>query len=99
MHGDGEAPQVLALGPSHVLAGCLRLADALDRSHRQIVQEVSVRRMRGTLRVRAEAVGDAELELWGVTRRTRLLESVLGCRVAVEVARTEAAPVGALAAG
>ena len=67
-----------------VLAGFLRLADALDRSHRQVVKTLAVSERAGVLRIRAEALGDSELETWGVERRTRLLEQVLGLRVRVE---------------
>jgi len=67
-----------------VLAGCLRLADVLDRSHRQVVRGVVVSERAGRLRVRVEAEGDCELELWGAPRRTQLLEEALGLGVRVE---------------
>jgi exopolyphosphatase/guanosine-5'-triphosphate,3'-diphosphate pyrophosphatase len=67
-----------------VLAACLRLADALDRSHRQVVRRLDVIRERGTVRVACEVEGDAELELWGAARRRKLLESVMDCAVSVE---------------
>jgi exopolyphosphatase/guanosine-5'-triphosphate,3'-diphosphate pyrophosphatase len=68
-----------------VLAGLLRIADALDRGHRQVVSAVHVSDRRGTVRIRCQAEGDCELELWGVPRRARLLEDVLGVRVKMDV--------------
>ena len=73
-----------------VLAGCLRVADVLDRSHRQVVRSLVVSEVSGRLRIRAEAEGDHELELWGAPRRTQLLEEALGLAVRVEAAAVEA---------
>jgi exopolyphosphatase/guanosine-5'-triphosphate,3'-diphosphate pyrophosphatase len=73
-----------------VLAGCLRLADVLDRSHRQVVRGLAVSERSGLLRIRAEAEGDCELELWGAPRRTQLLEEALGLAVRVEAVAVEA---------
>jgi exopolyphosphatase/guanosine-5'-triphosphate,3'-diphosphate pyrophosphatase len=67
-----------------VLAGCLRVADALDRSHSQVVRGLAVSERSGLLRIRAQADGDCELELWGAPRRTQLLEEALGIPVRVE---------------
>ncbi len=76
-----------------VLAGLLRIADALDRSHRQAVRALRVSERSRVLRIRGEARGDCELELWGVQRRTQLLEEELGVEV-----RVEAVATGAMAA-
>jgi exopolyphosphatase/guanosine-5'-triphosphate,3'-diphosphate pyrophosphatase len=67
-----------------VLSGCLRVADALDRSRRQVVKGLAVSERSGRLRIRAQAKGDCELELWGAPRRTQLLEEALGLPVRVE---------------
>lgn len=76
-----------------VLAGLLRLADALDRSHRQVVTGVTASERGGLLRVRFQADGDSELELWGAQRSTDLLQESLGLRVRVEgEAAAEQAP-------
>jgi exopolyphosphatase/guanosine-5'-triphosphate,3'-diphosphate pyrophosphatase len=72
-----------------VLAGCLRVADVLDRSHRQVVRGLVVSESSGLLRIRAEAEGDHELELWGAPRRTQLLEEALGMAVRVEAVAAE----------
>jgi len=71
-----------------VLAGFLRVADALDRSHRQAIRTLNVTERAGVLRIRGEASGDCELELWGVPRRTALLEEALGLPVRIEVVVT-----------
>jgi len=67
-----------------VLAGCLRIADALDRSHRQVVRRVLVSERQGVLRLQLDAAGNSELELWGVARPGRLLEKALGVGLRVE---------------
>jgi exopolyphosphatase/guanosine-5'-triphosphate,3'-diphosphate pyrophosphatase len=81
--GFGSLP-----GPSRravrTLAGLLRVADALDRSHKQPVQRLVVSERRDALRIAAEARGDCELELWGVAGRLSLLEETLGVRARVE---------------
>jgi exopolyphosphatase/guanosine-5'-triphosphate,3'-diphosphate pyrophosphatase len=56
-----------------ILAGLLRLADALDRSHRGVVKALSVQDDRGELRLRCETQGDSGLEQWAARRRLELL--------------------------
>jgi exopolyphosphatase/guanosine-5'-triphosphate,3'-diphosphate pyrophosphatase len=68
-----------------VLAGLLRFAEALDRSHRQRVR--GVQRARGAgVRLRLRVVGDAQLELWGANRHVELLQGALGVPMRVESA-------------
>jgi exopolyphosphatase/guanosine-5'-triphosphate,3'-diphosphate pyrophosphatase len=67
-----------------VLAGILRVADALDRSHKQVVRRIVVSERQGVLRLQAEARGDCELELWGVGGRVALLEETLDLRLRIE---------------
>ncbi|HVQ29938.1 MAG TPA: Ppx/GppA phosphatase family protein, partial [Vicinamibacteria bacterium] len=67
-----------------VLAGLLRVADALDRSHKQTVRRLALSERGEVMRIQVEARGDCELELWGVGGRTALLEEVLGRRIRVE---------------
>ncbi len=70
-----------------VLAGILRVADALDRSHRQVVKSLRVASERGgVLRLRGAASGNSDLERWGVTRRAELLAQALRRPMRVEVA-------------
>jgi exopolyphosphatase/guanosine-5'-triphosphate,3'-diphosphate pyrophosphatase len=60
-----------------ILSGLLRLADALDRSHRAVIKALSVREDRGGLRLRCEVEGDAGLEQWAARRRLELLARTL----------------------
>ena len=66
-----------------VLAGHLRLADSLDRSHRQIVRGLEVSGRGDTLRVKCDVTADPALEIWGAPRRAELLERALGVRIRV----------------
>jgi exopolyphosphatase/guanosine-5'-triphosphate,3'-diphosphate pyrophosphatase len=60
------------------LATLLRLAASLDRGRSQAVSRVGVELAGGRLRLRAQAKGNCELELWAVTRQAALLERVFG---------------------
>ena len=71
------------------LAALLRVADALDRSHRQVVRNLIVSGRGRSLLIRGQAGGNSELELWGVQRRAALLEEVFGLPVRVEVVAEE----------
>lgn len=75
-----------------VLAGCLRLADAFDRSHRQVVRSLAVHDRGHLVRVRCDVEGDCQLEAWGAGRRVDLLERVLGVPVKVETQAAVALP-------
>ena len=68
-----------------VLSAHLRLADSLDRSHRQVVKGLTVKSRGDSLVVQAHVAGDTSLELWGMPRQAELLSRVLGARVRVEV--------------
>ncbi len=85
-----------------VLAGYLRLGDALDRSHRQIVRALQVSARGSRLRVHLDVTADPALEVWGAPRRAELLERMLGMTIHVEAgdAPEVAAPaIGPLASG
>jgi len=75
-----------------VLAGILRIVDALDRSHRQVIRAVHVSERGGVLRLRCETEGNCDLELWGAPRRTQLLEEALSRPVRVETLERESQP-------
>jgi hypothetical protein len=75
------------------MAGLLRLADALDRSHRSVVKAVSVLETARGLRLRCDVQGDAGLEQWSAGRRADLLERALE-----QPLRVEFVPVAAAAA-
>jgi exopolyphosphatase/guanosine-5'-triphosphate,3'-diphosphate pyrophosphatase len=84
-----------------VLAGILRIADSLDRSHRQLVKRVSVERRAGVITLVCEVAGNIELELWGARRRVDLLQEVLDVRIRYRTiaARPSAAPSAAALTG
>jgi exopolyphosphatase/guanosine-5'-triphosphate,3'-diphosphate pyrophosphatase len=83
-----------------VMAGLLRLADALDRSHRGVVKSVAVSETSRGLRLRCEVEGDAGLEQWASGRRVDLLERTLDRAIQVDFAPVAAVPsVRARAAG
>jgi exopolyphosphatase / guanosine-5'-triphosphate,3'-diphosphate pyrophosphatase len=63
------------------LAALLRLADALDRDHRQRVQRVTVARSGKELVLQLDGAGDLLLERWSLQRRANLFESEFGVRV------------------
>jgi hypothetical protein len=68
------------------------VADALDRSHRQVVRTVRVVERNGVLRLRCEARGNTDLEAWGVLTRTELLAECLDKPVRLDFC-AEAAPL------
>ena len=83
-----------------MMAGLLRLADALDRSHRGVVKAVAISETSRGLLLRCEAEGDAGLEQWASGRRVDLLERALDRAIQVEFAPVPAATaVRARAAG
>ncbi len=67
------------------LAGLLRVAIGLDRSHAAQVASVSVEDLGDRLEVRATPAGDADigLELYATAARTELLELALATKIAV----------------
>lgn len=67
------------------LAAILRVADALDREHRQAVRSVRARRRGNRVRLDVEADGNILLEQWASTRKFGLFEKVFG--LPLELAR------------
>lgn len=59
------------------LAAVLQMADALDRSHFDVVQEVRVSNGARGLKVAAGSKGDAAMEIWAANQRKGLLEELL----------------------
>jgi exopolyphosphatase/guanosine-5'-triphosphate,3'-diphosphate pyrophosphatase len=62
------------------LAALLRIAEALDRSHYQLIRGLRVVRRGGRYAILVTARRDAQLELWAARRRTGLLGELLGGR-------------------
>jgi exopolyphosphatase/guanosine-5'-triphosphate,3'-diphosphate pyrophosphatase len=67
------------------LAGILRIADALDRSHKSIVKNIELSQINNTLKISlVECSGDPSLELWGTNMRKALFEESFGLSVEIE---------------
>ena len=92
--GSSARSRARTAGRCEVLAGHLRLADSLDRSHRQIVRSLEVSGRGDTLRVKCDVTADPALEIWAAPRRAELLERALRVKIKVgagEVAEDAAA--------
>ena len=76
-----------------VLSGILRLADGLDRTHRQRVRSVAARAGPDGLKIRCRVSGEAELEMWGAAKRLDLLQKSLRVPVTVSIARAHPAAI------
>ena len=74
-----------------LLSAFVRLAEGLDRSHAQVVSELTVADDGDGLVIRAAAGGDAELEQWAAQRYLPPLEEELGCPVRVDIQGSSAA--------
>lgn len=85
---DGEfAALATDLKPTvRTLSAILRVADSLDRSHFGVVQDIVVRRDRGTVTFLLDTgENDAALEIWEAEQRSRPLRQVLGAEIRFEV--------------
>jgi exopolyphosphatase / guanosine-5'-triphosphate,3'-diphosphate pyrophosphatase len=67
-----------------VLAAFLRLAETLDRSKHGVVRGIEVRERLGELRIKVQAVGDAELEVWAATKQLVAIEEAFGRKARLE---------------
>lgn len=76
------------------LSAILRVAEGLDRSHYQLVREVSVHRRGERVAIVATAARDAQLELWAGRGRLDTLEQLLGAEVRIGVASPADAATG-----
>ncbi len=68
-----------------LLAGIVRLAEGLDRSHSQTISSLHLREKKDGLVIRLRAGGDAELELWAAERHTQPLADALGKPIKFDV--------------
>ena len=66
------------------LAGILRVADGLDRSHYQNVQRLSAVSLEKEIVLYIETQSEPYLEIWGSMRKTELLRSVTKKRIRIE---------------
>jgi hypothetical protein len=66
-----------------VLAGILRVADSLDRTHTQRVTDVRCAWRAGRLRLVLSARSDPRIEIGDALRKAPLLEKAIGAAVAV----------------
>ncbi len=65
------------------LAGILRLADALDRSHEAVVDSVRVEIEKDRMIIYLNTDGDFELESFGLRRKRSLFEQTFGVKVSL----------------
>jgi exopolyphosphatase/guanosine-5'-triphosphate,3'-diphosphate pyrophosphatase len=86
-------------GAVTILAAFLRLAETLDRSKHGVIRGLEVRERLGELRIKVQAVGDAELEVWAAHKQTQALEEALERKVRLEKVpyRKASAPSAAMA--
>ena len=70
------------------LAALLRVADALDRTHRGRVADLRVEVRRKKVILRAATRGAADLELWAAGEKADLFEKVFGRRLVVRPAKS-----------
>ncbi len=66
-----------------MLAGILRVADGLDRTHTQRVSDVRAQWRAGRLRLLLGARSDPRIEIGDAMRKSRLLERATGARVTI----------------
>ncbi|MBL8879035.1 MAG: Ppx/GppA family phosphatase [Phycisphaerales bacterium] len=77
------------------LAGILRIAEGLDRGHRQVVSYVRCEITPERMRIRVFASGDADLELWAARRKAALLAAVLDRNVEIDLGDSSVEPASA----
>jgi exopolyphosphatase/guanosine-5'-triphosphate,3'-diphosphate pyrophosphatase len=67
-----------------LLSSILRLADGLDRSHNNIVRDLSCTIQSGTIIINLKTRGESSLERYGGEKKKPLLEDVFGKKVVLE---------------
>jgi exopolyphosphatase/guanosine-5'-triphosphate,3'-diphosphate pyrophosphatase len=77
-----------------VLAGILRVADGLDRTHFGIVERVTATADGRTIDINALVRGPAELEVWFASQRSGLLQDALHRAIRIRVVENPPKPVG-----
>jgi exopolyphosphatase / guanosine-5'-triphosphate,3'-diphosphate pyrophosphatase len=66
-----------------VLAGILRVADALDKEHRQKISDVSLLRQAGAVEIRTRGADDILLERWALRKKDDLFRETFGVSVSL----------------
>lgn len=77
------------------LAGILRVADGLDRTHTRRVSAVQCEQRRGRLRLVVSAASDPRVEIWDAERKAGLLQRVLDTTLEFRWSRAAAARTAA----
>jgi exopolyphosphatase/guanosine-5'-triphosphate,3'-diphosphate pyrophosphatase len=67
-----------------ILSAFLRLAETLDRSRHGVIRGLELRDRLGEIRIKVQAVGDAELEVWAAHKQARALEEALDRKIRIE---------------
>lgn len=68
-----------------MLSAILRVADGLDRGHRSVVKALSCEISADKVTVHLECYDNAELEVWGATRKADLFEQIFQRRLVLTV--------------
>ncbi len=66
-----------------LLAGLLRIADALDKEHRQKIQAITVVRRGNEVQIRARGADEVLLEQWALRKKDDLFREVFGLDIAL----------------
>lgn len=69
---------------ARLLAGIIRVADALDREHRSKIEAFKVELRRDALILHAESEASLGLERWALGRKSDVLEAALGVPIKLE---------------
>ncbi|MDT0648914.1 Ppx/GppA phosphatase family protein [Autumnicola edwardsiae] len=65
------------------LSALLRVADGLDRSHYQNVQELEIKKDREEVTIIITTYSDPQLEIWGTLRKSKLFEKMTGKKLKI----------------
>jgi exopolyphosphatase/guanosine-5'-triphosphate,3'-diphosphate pyrophosphatase len=65
------------------LSGLLRVADGLDRSHYQNVQDLKVSLSKKDCLISITTLDEPNLEIWGAKRKSHLLSDLLGRSITI----------------
>jgi exopolyphosphatase/guanosine-5'-triphosphate,3'-diphosphate pyrophosphatase len=74
------------------LAGILRVADGLDRTHGELVTGVACRASGAAARIEVQAAHKPKVEMWDAERKARLFEEAFGVTLELEWVKRRRAP-------